>query len=145
MEEKALSSIGITFGYNSDSAGSTYSNLPNLQSIPEMGGTPEKIDVTTLADEAKQYINGVVDNGDLEFVFLYDAHKTTSSYKILKGLQDKKTVASYRVTFPDGTTFTFTAEVSVRTGAVEVNGALTFTASFALQSEIDVGFGSASE
>lgn len=135
-----LSSIGVTMGYKA-SGGSSYINLPNLQAVPEMGGTPEKIDVTTLADTSKRYINGVTDNGDLEFTFIYDADQTASSYKMLKALQTAKTEASFQITFPDETTFSFDAEVSVRTGAVEVNGALTFVASFALQSEIDVEYG----
>ena len=134
-----LSSIGVKIGYKGDS-GSTYTDLPNLQAVPEMGGTPEKIDVTTLADKAKKYVNGVVDNGDLEFTFLYDADETNSSYKILRQKQETGGAGSYQVEFPDGTTFTFDAEVSVRTGSAEVNGALTFIASFALQSEIDVSF-----
>ena len=135
-----LASIGIKIGYKASTSGSTYTNLPNVQAIPEMGGTPEKIDVTTLSDQSKKYVNGVTDNGDLDFTFLYDADGTTSSYKILKGLQDAKTTNSYQVEFPDGTTFTFDAEVSVKTNSAEVNGALTFTASFALQSEITTAF-----
>ena len=133
-----LSTIGITIGYKSGSSGSSYTNLPNLQSIPEIGGTPEKIDVTTLADTRKKYVDGVLDYGDLEFTFLFDADQTTSSYKILRGLQTAKTVNSYQLNFPDGTTFTFDALVSVRTNSGEVNGAITFTASFAMQSDVDV-------
>ena len=40
------------------------------------------------------------------------------------------------IELPDGSTFTFNAEVIVRMGAAEVNGALTFTAGFALSSDI---------
>ena len=135
-----LSSIGITIGVK-EASGSSYTNLPNLQNVPELGGTPEKIDVTCLADQNKKYIDGVVDYGDLEFTFLYDTDQTDSSYKKLRGLQEAKSTDEYQITFPDGTTFSFSAQVSVRTGAAEVNGALTFTASFALQSEVEVDYG----
>ena len=133
-----LSTIGITIGYKTGVSGSTYTPLPNLQSIPDIGGTPEKIDVTTLADTSKKYIDGVVDYGDLEFVFLFDANQQTSTYEILRGLQTAKTVNSYQLKFPDGTTFDFDAQVSVRTNSAEVNSAITFTASFALQSDVNV-------
>lgn len=135
-----LASIGITLGVKKTTSGSTYTNLPNLQAVPEMGGDPEKIDVTVLSDQSKKYINGVKDNGDLQFTFLYDADQTDSSFKTLKTLQDAGKSNDYQVKFPDGTTFEFSAMVSVKTGSAEVNGALTFTASFALQSEIDTTF-----
>lgn len=134
----AISSQGITIGYKNSTSGSTYTNLPNLQEVPEMGGTPEKIDVTCLADTCKKYINGIKDYGDLAFNFLYDADSTTSSYKILKGLETAGTTNDYQVKFPDGTTFTFSAEVSVKTGSGSVNNALTFTATFALSTDITV-------
>lgn len=130
-----LASIGVKMGYKpTTGSGSTYTNLPGLQSTPELGGTPEKIDVTTLADNFRRYINGVKDFGDLDFIFLYDGDQETSSYKMLKEIENEDT--SYQVELPDGSTFTFTAAVIVKMGAAEVNEALTFTASFALSSDI---------
>lgn len=108
--------------------------LPNLQSAPEIGGTPEKIDVTTLDDTAKRYINGVKDYGDLEFTFLYDADQEDSSFKQLKEAEGTET--EYTLVLPDGTSFAFTADVAVKLNSVEVNGSLTFTASFALSSDV---------
>lgn len=126
-----LASIGIKL-----SADGT--DLPNLQSTPDIGGTPEKIDVTTLADSTRQYVNGVKDPGDLDFVFLYDKDQENSSYETLSGkVGDPDT--KYVLTLPDNSTFTFTADVSLRLNAAEVNGAITYTASFALQSEIEEG------
>ena len=36
-------------------AASQYAELPLLMEVPEMGGTPEKVDVTTLADASRKY------------------------------------------------------------------------------------------
>ena len=58
---------------------STYTEIPNLQECPELGGTAEKVEVTTLADGNKKYINGIKDFGDLAFKFLYDNSTTTSN------------------------------------------------------------------
>lgn len=116
--------------------------LPNLQATPEMGGTPEQVDVTTLADDMRHYIAGVKDPGSLEFTFLYDADQEGSSYKTLTskvGHPDSE----YVLTMPDSSTFTFTADVSLRLSATEVNGAITFIASMSLQSDIEFAAASA--
>lgn len=126
-----LASIGVKM-YKGSST--TKTKLPNLQSTPELGGTPEKIDVTTLEDSIKQYINGVKDYGDLEFTFLYDGDKSDSSFKTLKAAEGNPD--TYTLELPDGTSFSWTADVSVRMSSIEVNGALTFIASFAMQSDV---------
>ena len=53
-------------------AESQFAELPLLMEVPEMGGTPEKVDVTTLADASRKYIDGIKDYGDLAFKFLYE-------------------------------------------------------------------------
>jgi len=127
-----LATIGVKM-YKGGVTGGTL--LPNLQSTPDIGGTPEKIDVTTLADNVRMYIDGVKDYGDLEFVFLYDGDQEDSSaWSTLKASEN--TTATYTVQLPDGTTFAFDAIVSCRLNAAEVNAALTFTASFSLQSDV---------
>lgn len=128
-----LATIGVKMSYKA--SGSTYTDLPNLQTTPELGGTPEKIDVTTLADSFKRYINGVKDYGDLDFAFLYDADQEQSSYKMLKAIENQDT--AFKITLPDNSTFSFTASVIVKMGSAEVNGALTFTGSFALSSDVE--------
>ncbi len=70
--------------------------------VPEFGGTPEKIDVTTLSDSIKKFVNGVVDMGDLAFKFLYDNSSTTANYRVLRGLQEGGTAAVFKLSYPDG-------------------------------------------
>lgn len=127
-------SKGIEFSYSATSEGE-YKVIPNLQEIPSLGGTAEKVEVTCLEDANKTYINGLVDYGDLAFKFLYDNSGATSNYRILKGLSG---VNYFKVKFPDGTTFNFSGEVNVSIDSAAVNAALTFTANVALNSEISV-------
>ncbi len=115
-----------------------FTEIEDLLEVGELGGTPEKIDVTTLSDTVKKSINGVKDLGDLTFKFLYDNSTTTSNYRVLKDFETNKKVATYQVEYPDGTTHEFDAEVSVKMDSVAVNGSLTFTATMAMQSEITV-------
>lgn len=126
---------GITFSYKKSS---TFEVVPDLQEVPELGGTAEKVEVTTLTDGNKRYINGIKDFGDLTFKFLYDNSSTTSSYRILRGLEESGAVTEFKVTFPDSTEFVFSGQISTATDSAAVNSALTFTASINLNSDIAV-------
>lgn len=119
--------------------GSTYENLEDLMSVPELGAEKEKVEVTCLADSAKRYINGIGDFGDLSFKFLYDATEA-SSYRKLKAVEDADAVKEFKIELPDGVSIEFTAGVSTKIEAVEVNGALTFNASLTLNSDMNVVF-----
>ena len=130
---QGLLSKGIKFEYSAN--GTSYTEVSNLQEIPSLGGTPDKVDVTCLADGNKKYINGLVDYGDLAFKFLYDNSTETSNYRVLKSLTG---INHFKITFPDNTTFSFTGECSCSLDAASVNAALTFTANIALNSEIEV-------
>jgi hypothetical protein len=116
----------------------TFSVIDLLMEVPELGGDPEKVDVTTLADGVKKYIPGVKDLGDLAFKFLYDNSSATSNYRVLRGLQDAGKAVKFKVEYPDGTTHGFTAFVNVKMDSAAVNAAMTFTAGMSLQSDIAV-------
>ena len=130
---QGLLSKGIKFEYSAN--GTSYTEINNLQEIPSLGGTPDKVDVTCLADGNKKYINGLVDYGDLAFKFLYDNSSETSNYRVLKSLTG---INHFKITFPDNTAFSFTGECSCSLDAASVNAALTFNANIALNSEIEV-------
>ena len=115
-----------------------YVEIANLQECPELGGTAEKVDVTTLADGNKKYINGIKDFGDLAFKFLYDNSTTTSNYRVVRGLEESGSVVDWKVTFPDNTEFMFSGEVTTAIDSASVNNALTFTATITLNSDIVV-------
>lgn len=125
----------IKLSYKKESA---YVEIANLQECPELGGTAEKVDVTTLADGNKKYINGIKDFGDLAFKFLYDNSTTTSNYRVVRGLEEAGNVVDWKVTFPDNTEFTFSGEVTTAIDSASVNNALTFTANITLNSDITV-------
>ncbi|MEK5038975.1 phage tail tube protein [Sporosarcina sp. FSL K6-3457] len=131
-----LLSKDTTLSYKA--SGSTYTELEHLMEVPEMGGDPEKVEVTTLASSVKQYIPGIKDLGDLTFKFLYDNETADSNYRILQGLQDAGEVVEFKVEYPDGTGHEFSAFVNVKMDAAAVNAAMTFTAGMSLQSDIDV-------
>ena len=129
-------SKGITLSYKG--TGSSYTVIDNLQECPELGGSAETVEVTTLADGNKKYIKGIKDFGELEFKFLYDNSGATSNYRVVKGLEDAGKVVDWKVTFPDGTSFGFSGEVTTKIDGAAVNAALTFAATITLNSDITV-------
>lgn len=130
---------GIKLGYKKKGAEPpTYTDLPGLKEVPEIGDEPEKVDNTCLSDTVKQYEYGIGDPGDLEFKFKYENSSATSPYRVLRAAAEKKEVLSFQQTFPDKTTFTWDAQVSVKLGGGGVNGVIDFTLKMALQSKIEV-------
>ena len=117
-------SKGIKLAYKTGS-GTSFTDLTDLQEIPDLGGSADSVEVTTLEDEAHRYINGLLDYGDsLDFTFLYEKTQFTT----LNGLTGSN---SWKVTLPGtgGATCTFDAEASVQLNGVGVNDALTYTLS----------------
>lgn len=125
----AFISKGIKLSYKASTSASTYTDLTNLQEIPELGGDTESIETTTLADDAHTYTNGIKNYGDsLDFTFLYDP----TQFSTLNGLAG---VVDWKVSLPDGTsgaistTCTFSGSCGVKLAGVGVNTAMTYTLS----------------
>ena len=119
------SSIGIKLTVDSK-------EIKGLTDIPDMGATPEKLDVTTLSDPSRKYIEGIKDYGDLEFTFIYESGED-GNYAQLNALEGEQ---SCEVRFPDGSTFTFKGEISLRIVGVGVNAVITFVMAVALSEDI---------
>ena len=127
---------GITLGMKK-SGESSYTNLPGLKEVPELGVDPEKVDNTTLEDTMKHSELGIGDPGDLAYKFKWE-NGTNSSYRKLRTVSDAKETVSFEQTFPDGTKFNFDAQCSVKVGGGGVNAAIEFTLTLGLQSDIEV-------
>lgn len=117
----ATISKGIKLSYKAN--GESYTDLTNLQEIPDIGGESEAIEITVLSDEAHMYCDGIKNYGDsLAFKFLYEKEQFTT----LSGLTGSK---EWKVTLPDSTACSFSGSASVKLDGVGVNAALTYTLS----------------
>lgn len=115
-------SKGITLSYKTGAAGD-FTQLTNLQEIPDLGGETEAIEITTLADDAHMYMDGIKNYGDsIPFKFLYDK----TQFETLIGLTG---TVNWKVTLPDTTTCTFSGTCSVKLNGAGVNAALGYTLS----------------
>ena len=125
----AVISKGITLSYKVGEAGS-YTVLKDLQEIPDLGGTSEAIEITTLDDAAHMYTDGILNYGDsLDFKFLYKKEQ----FDTLVALDGSN---GWQVKLPDGTTCSFSGTNSVKMDGVGVNAALTYTLSVKPDSEM---------
>lgn len=125
----AVISKGITLSYKAGNTGD-FVALTNLQEIPALGGTSEAIEITTLADAAHMYTDGILNYGDsLSFKFLYEKEQ----FNTLVALEGSN---GWQVALPDGTTCAFSGTSSVSLDGVGVNAALTYTLAVKPDSEM---------
>lgn len=120
-------SKGIKLSYKKDQS---FVELLDLQEIPDLGGDVEAIDITTLADSAFRYTDGLKNYGDnLAFKFLYEK----TQFAALEALEGE---VEWKVELPDAATCTFSATSSVKLNGVGVNAALTYTLALKPSSEM---------
>lgn len=130
---------GATLGFKEHGGTATsYTNLPGLKEIPEMGMDPELVENTCLTDSLKQYEMGIGDAGDMQYVFKYVNDTADSPYRVMLQHQANKTILDFCETLFDGTKYEYTAQVSVKRGGGGVNGVIDWTLGVALQSEITI-------
>jgi hypothetical protein len=139
--------------------GANWDYLHGLQEVPELGGTPETIEVTTLADTSKKYIKGLRDFGELSFSFLYgeliqpcdedgkllpyDKDKMSmyeTVFRYLKRFENADKIVDWKLEFPDGTSFEFSGAVTVIMAGASVNSPLTCTVTITLNSDMEITY-----
>lgn len=120
----------------------TYKKLYGLFTVPEMGGTPELIDVTNLEDGIKRSILGIGDAGTLDFEFYATDDETDTTaqirdtWNILRGYQTAGSSMRWKLEYPDGEGFVWDGKCSVRRQSTGVNQAVKFTLTVGLDTEL---------
>lgn len=126
-------------------SGSDYSKLIDIKDFPDLGGSPELLETTTLSDKMQTYIPGIQSNDALEFTTNY----TKTDYETLAALAD--TEADYSVWFggteaegvvtPDGSNgkFSFKGKLSVHVNGGGVNEVVDMTITIVPSTVITAG------
>lgn len=65
--------------------GTDYEKLVDVKEIPDLGKAPDTVDITTLSDAQKRYLQDILDTGQLEFTANYDP----TDYKKLAAMAHK--------------------------------------------------------
>lgn len=127
---------GTMLGYSKTSGSTSYTDLPGLKEIPEIGSEKEKVDNTTLTDKHKIYENGIGDLPEMTYKFKYDNTKAESPYRVLRKADEDGTVLYFKETDPDKTTIEYGAQVSVKRTGGGVNGVIEFEVTMTVQTDI---------
>ena len=123
-----------------DSEASSYSKLVDVKDFPDLGGSPEQLDTTTLSDKMKTSILGIQELDTLDFT----ANYTKDDYTKLKALERKN--VSFAVWMggtsagePDGHDgkFAFEGMLSVFVAGGGVNEVVDMTISIAASTPIE--------
>lgn len=109
--------------------------VKNLTSIPSFSEQKSTVEVTSLDNEGRVYINGLKEpNESLEFSGFYDG----AEFKKLRDLAEQGGQHEIQIKLPDGVTISFTGEISVAIGELSVGEAMTFV--LAITPNTDVTF-----
>ena len=130
---------GAKLGYSKTApsgSSTTYTDLPGLNEIPDIGSDPEKVDNTVLTDPHKKYEKGIGDLPEMTYKFKYDNSKADCPYRVLRQADKDGTTLYFRETDADKSTIDFAAQVSVKRTGGGVNGAIEFEVTMMVQSDI---------
>lgn len=111
---------------------STFAKLVDITSIPDLGGAPDQIDVTTLSDKQTRNINGIQSISALEFGAWYNKTDYAALQAIAVADEGKQQseLDTYQIWFgtngADGK-FEWQGKLSVYVGSVESNAAVPMT------------------
>lgn len=128
---------GAKLGYKKHGAAeSTYTDLPGLKEIPEIGVEAEKVDNTCLTDTHKVYEQGIGDLPEMTYKLKYDNTKATSPYRLMRTAQENKDLLDFQETAADGTKCSYNSYVSVKRTGGAVNGVIEFELTMLVQSDL---------
>ncbi len=130
---------GTKLGYSTtDGNGATYTDIPELQTVPDFDADAEKVENTVLSASNKTYEKGISDYKDLEYGLKYENTSATSSYRVLRGHATSNTKLYWKQVYPDGTAFTFAGYPSIGTTGGKVNDLINTKLKITLDSDVVV-------
>ena len=112
---RGISTYQTYLMYRTTSAAS-YSKLVDITSVPDLIGTPEKIDITSLSDSQRVYIPGIQDRDDMTFNCNYTAENYTAVHDCEGHVYEYAVWFGGSGTTPDGSKGKFEWEGDIRAG-----------------------------
>lgn len=94
------------------SGGSSYSQIYGLQTIPDIGGEPNKIDTTDLDNtEFETEKMGLKPAQALNFDFNMEDPSVTANIKLVSDMEDSGDTYDFKLTYANGIYYTFSSIV----------------------------------
>lgn len=123
----------VSYLYRKANGASTFTKLVDITSVPDLGGAPEQIDVTTLSDRKQRNMNGIQTNSSHEFGAWYSPEVYDTLQSIMEADFDKTEVEdldTYQLWIGEngvGGKFEWQGKLSVFVGGYESNAAIPMT------------------
>lgn len=123
----------VSYLYRKANGTSTFVKLTDITSVPDLGGAPEQIDITTLSDRKQKNMNGIQSVSSHEFGAWYDDAVYDELQSIMDADYDKTSASeldTYQVWIGDngvGGKFEWQGKLSVYVGGYESNAAIPMT------------------
>ena len=123
----------VSYLYRKPNGTATFSKVCDITSVPDLGGAPEQIDITTLSDRKQKNMNGIQTVSSHEFSAWYDSEIYDTLQAIMEADYDKTSASeldTYQVWIGDdgvGGKFEWQGKLSVYVGGYESNAAIPMT------------------
>lgn len=123
----------VSYLYRKPNGTATFTKVCDITSVPDLGGAPEQIDITTLSDRKQKNMNGIQTVSSHEFSAWYDSEIYDTLQSIMEADYDKTSVSeldTYQVWIGDngvGGKFEWQGKLSVYVGGYESNAAIPMT------------------
>lgn len=123
----------VSYLYRKANGTSTFVKLVDITSVPDLGGAPEQIDITTLSDRKQKNMNGIQSVSSHEFGAWYDDTVYDTLQSIMDADYDKTSVNeldTYQIWIGEngvGGKFEWQGKLSVYVGGYESNAAIPMT------------------
>ncbi len=131
----------VSYLYRKPNGASTFTKLVDITSVPDLGGAPEQIDITTLSDRKQKNMNGIQSVSAHEFGAWYDSEVYDVLQSIMEADYDKVSVSeldTYQIWIGKdgvGGKFEWQGKLSVYVGGYESNAAIPMTISISDEGE----------
>lgn len=131
----------VSYLYRKANGTSTFTKVCDITSVPDLGGAPEQIDITTLSDRKQKNMNGIQTVSAHEFGAWYDSDVYDTLQTIMEADYDKTSASeldTYQVWIGDngvGGKFEWQGKLSVYVGGYESNAAIPMTISISDEGE----------
>jgi len=130
---------GTRLGFKPHGSEGEYTDLPDVKTIPDIGGAPELVENTPISAASKRFEVGIGDPGTMEYTFVYDGNSPDSVYRTLRPYSESHAKLDFQETWVDGTKFQYTAVPAVSFARSNgLNGVVDLKVTMAVCSDIEV-------
>lgn len=137
MAEKSYHAFNGTKLEYSETDKGTYKQIKGITQVPDIGGTPNKIDTTDLDNtKYETNMNGLLPAQEYEFEFNMEDPKAESNIKLASDLEDSGKIYYWKLTLSNGIVVAFRSDVRTTINGGGSGDLIKFTMSLAPVDEI---------